>query len=178
MTSTDATGQDADRGFAELLAQPENKGITIVAHPHFNATDVSVSAQIEEVKAANAQAFIGWATGAPSATIFRGAVQSALTLPMGTTGGNMTYAEMHRFAAFLPRELYLPSSVWVVHGDARVKLDLAVVKKQEELFAGFVADGKKPDEGSILGWEPATIVVDALRKLPSTATAQHSATIC
>ncbi|HXP32145.1 MAG TPA: ABC transporter substrate-binding protein [Stellaceae bacterium] len=173
MTSTDATGQDADRGFAKLLAQPENKGITIVAHPHFNATDVSVSAQIEEVKAANPQAFIGWATGAPSATIFRGAVQSAVTVPMGTTGGNMTYAQMHSFAAFLPRELYLPSSVWALHGDPRVKLDPDVVKKQEELFAAFAADGKRPDEGSILGWDPATIVVDALRKLPSTATAQQ-----
>lgn len=173
MTSTDATGQDADKGFAELLARPENKGITIVAHPHFNPTDVSVSAQIEEIKAAKPQAFIGWATGAPSATIFRGAVQGGLTVPMGSTGGNMTYAQMHRFAAFLPRELYLPSSVWAVHGDPRVKLDPAVALKQKEYFAAFAAAGAKPDEGSILGWDPATIVVDALRKLPANATAQQ-----
>ncbi|MDE2227830.1 MAG: ABC transporter substrate-binding protein [Alphaproteobacteria bacterium] len=171
MTSTDATGQDADKGFAKLLAQPANKGITIVAHPHFNPTDVSVSAQIEDVKAAKPQAFIGWAVGAPSATIFRGAVQGGLTVPMGSSGGNMTYAQMHRFAAFLPRELYLPSSVWAVNGDPRVKLDPAVAKKQKEFFAAFAADGKKPDEGSILGWDPATIVVDALRKLPAKATA-------
>jgi branched-chain amino acid transport system substrate-binding protein len=173
MTSTDATGQDADKGFAKLLAQPENKGITIVAHPHFNPHDVSVSAQIEEIKAAKPQAFVGWATGAPSATIFRGAVQGGLTVPMGSTGGNMTYAQMHRFAAFLPRELYLPSSVWAVRGDPRVKLDPAVAKKQKQLFAAFAADGKKPDEGSVLGWDPATIVVDALRKLPAKATAQQ-----
>lgn len=171
MTSTDATGQDADKGFAKLLARPENKGIAIVVHPHFNPTDVSVSAQIEEIKAAKPQAFIGWATGAPSATIFRGAVQGGLTVPMGSTGGNMTYAQMHRFAAFLPRELYLPSSVWAVRGDPRVKLDPAVAKKQKEFFAAFAAEGKKPDEGSILGWDPATIVVDALRKLPAKATA-------
>lgn len=173
MTSTDATGQDADRGFEKLLAQPANKGIVIVTHPRFNPTDVSVSAQIEEIKAAKPQAFIGWATGAPSATIFRGAVQGGLTVPMGSTGGNMTYAQMHRFAAFLPRELYLPSSVWAVHGDPRVKLDPAVAKKQKEYFAAFAADGKKPDEGSILGWDPATIVVDALRKLPPNATAEQ-----
>lgn len=173
MTSTDATGQDADKGFEQLLARPENKGISIVAHPHFNPTDVSVSAQIEEIKAAKPQAFIGWATGAPSATIFRGAVQGGLTVPMGSTGGNMTYAQMHRFAAFLPRELYLPSSVWAVHGDPRVKLDPAVAQKQKEYFAAFAATGAKPDEGSILGWDPATIVVDALRKLPPTATAEQ-----
>ena len=173
MTSTDATGQDADKGFEQLLARPENKGISIVAHPHFNPTDVSVSAQIEEIKADKPQAFIGWATGAPSATIFRGAVQGGLTVPMGSTGGNMTYAQMHRFAAFLPRELYLPSSVWAVHGDPRVKLDPAVAQKQKEYFAAFAATGAKPDEGSILGWDPATIVVDALRKLPPTATAEQ-----
>jgi branched-chain amino acid transport system substrate-binding protein len=173
MTSTDATGQDADKGFAELLARPENKGITVVAHPHFNPTDVSVSAQIEEIKAAKPQAFIGWAVGAPSATVFRGAVQGGLTVPMGTSGGNMTYAQMHRFAAFLPRELYMASSVWPVRGDPRLKLDPAVAKKQSELYAAFAAAGKKPDEGSILGWDPATIVVDALRKLPANATAQQ-----
>jgi len=170
MTSTDATGQDADKGFEQLLTRPENEGISIVAHPHFNPTDVSVSAQIEEIKAAKPQAFIGWATGAPSATIFRGAVQGGLTVPMGSTGGNMTYAQMHRFAAFLPRELYLPSSVWAVRGDPRVKLDPAVAQKQKEYFAAFAAAGAKPDEGSILGWDPATIVVDALRKLPPNAT--------
>ncbi|MGH6968113.1 MAG: ABC transporter substrate-binding protein [Stellaceae bacterium] len=173
MTSTDATGQDANKGFERLLAQPENKGIAIVAHPHFNPTDVSVSAQIEEIKAAKPQAFIGWATGSPSATIFRGAVQGGLAVPMGSTGGNMTYAQMHRFAAFLPRELYLPSSVWAVRGDPRVKLDPAVAKKQKDYFAAFAAAGARPDEGSILGWDPATIVVDALRKLPPNATAQQ-----
>jgi len=173
MTSTDATGQDADKGFEKLLALPENKDVTIVVHPHFNPTDVSVSAQIEQVKAANPQAFIGWATGSPSATIFRGAVEGGLTVPMGTTGGNMTFAQMHRFAAFLPKTLYLPSSVWAVNGDPRIKLDPAVAQKQKEFFAAYAAEGKKPDEGSILGWDPAIIVVDALRKLPAKATAQQ-----
>src|SRR5665213_1861477 len=173
MTSTDATGQDADKGFEKLLALPENKDVTIVVHPHFNPTDVRVGAQIEQVKAANPQAFIGWATGSPSATIFRGAVEGGLTVPMGTTGGNMTFAQMHRFAAFLPKTLYLPSSVWAVNGDPRLKLDPAVAKKQKEFFAAYAAEGKKPDEGSILGWDPAIIVVDALRKLPAKATAQQ-----
>ena len=44
----------------------------------------------------------------------------------------------------------------------------------EGILAAFAAAGMKPDEGSVLGWDPATIVVDALRKLPSTATA-HAA---
>jgi branched-chain amino acid transport system substrate-binding protein len=167
VTSTDATGQDADEGFAKLLARPENSTISVVAHEHFNPTDVSVSAQIESLKAANPQVLIGWATGAPSATIFRGAVQAGLTLPMGTTGGNMTYAQMKNFAAFLPKELYLPSPLWPVSADPQPKiaLDPAVAARQKDFFAAFAADGTKPDEGSTLAWDPAIIIVDALKKL-------------
>lgn len=175
VTSTDATGQDADEGFAKLLAQPENSAISIVAHEHFNPSDVSVSAQIESLKAANPQVLIGWATGAPSATIFRGAVQAGLTLPMGTTGGNMTYAQMKNFATFLPQELYLPSPLWPVSADPQPKLalDPAVAAKQKDFFAAFAADGTKPDEGSTLAWDPANIVVDALEKLgPGVSAAQ------
>ncbi|HCP61705.1 MAG TPA: hypothetical protein DIU14_04435, partial [Actinobacteria bacterium] len=44
ITSTDATGQDADN--AIKTAVTENPGVTLVAQEHFNTTDVSVSAQI------------------------------------------------------------------------------------------------------------------------------------
>jgi branched-chain amino acid transport system substrate-binding protein len=171
ITSTDATGQDADRGFDELLAQPGNSDIEVVEHPHFNPTDVSVSAQVERIKAAAPQAVIGWATGSPSATIFRGIAQAGIDVPMGTTGGNMTYAQMRQFAAFLPKALYLPASEWPVGPDGRGVLDPAVAAKQTEFYAAFADTGMKPDEGSILAWDPAAIIVDALRRLPETATA-------
>jgi branched-chain amino acid transport system substrate-binding protein len=171
MTSTDATGQDADRGFDELLALPEDKDIKVVAREHFNTKDVSVSAQIERIKAAKPQAFIAWSTGSPIATIFRGIVQGGLDVPVGTTGGNMTYAEMTQFAAFLPKQLYLPSSEWPIDGDPHVKVDPGVTQKQKEYYAAYAEDGLKPDEGSVLGWDPANIVVDALRKLPDGVTA-------
>jgi branched-chain amino acid transport system substrate-binding protein len=170
-TSTDATGQDADKGFAEMLAADENKDVKLVAHVHFNITDVSVSAQMEQVRAANPQAFIVWSTGSPAGTVFRGLVQAGIDLPVGTTGGNMTYAQMKQFADFLPKDLYLPSSEWVVGGDPRIPLDAGVVAKQKEYLAAFAEAGMKPDEGSILAWDPATILVDALRQLPETATA-------
>jgi branched-chain amino acid transport system substrate-binding protein len=173
ITSTDATGQDADRGFEQLLGQPENKDVKIVDHEHFNPADVSITAQIEHVKASGAQALIGWAVGSPSATIFREAEQAGLDLPMGTSGGNMTYAQMQQFAAFLPKELYLPSALWPTDSDPNPKLTLdpAVTARQKEFFAAFAAAGMKPDEGSVLGWDPGSIVVDALRKLGTDATA-------
>jgi branched-chain amino acid transport system substrate-binding protein len=166
MTSTDATGQDADRGFDELLALPENRDIKLVARVHFNTGDVSVTAQIERVKAGQPLAFIAWSTGSPIATVFRAMIQAALVVPVGTTGGNMTYAQMNQFAAILPRELYLPAPEWPIDGGATIPLPSAVAIKQRAFYAAFAAAGVRPDEGSVLGWEPANIIIDALRILP------------
>jgi len=171
ITSTDATGQDADRGFAEVLADAENKNVQLVAHVHFNTADVSVAAQMEQVRAANAQAVIAWSTGSPVGTVLRGLIQSGIDLPVGTTGGNMTYAQMKLLADYLPKEFYFPSAEWPVGSDARVKLNPAVAAKQKEYYAAFAEAGVKPDEGSVLGWDPATLVIDALRALPAGADA-------
>lgn len=171
ITSSDATGQDADKGFDELLALPENKDIKVVAHPHFNISDVSVSAQIETIKDAHPQAVIAWSTGSPIATVFRGMIQAGLEVPVGTTGGNMTLAQMNQFAGFLPKELYLPSPLWAVGNDPHVPLDAATMAKQKAFYAAYAEAGIKPDEGSVLGWDPGSIVIDALNKLPENVTA-------
>ncbi len=171
VTSTDATGQDADRAFADVLADPENKDVRLVAHAHFNTTDVSVAAQMEQIRAVNAQAVIAWSTGSPVGTVLRGLTQAGIDLPVGTTGGNMTYAQMKLLADYLPREFYFPSAEWPVGADAQVKLDPRVVAKQKEYYTAFAAAGVKPDEGSVLGWDPATLAIDALRALPDGADA-------
>jgi branched-chain amino acid transport system substrate-binding protein len=173
MTSTDATGQDADHAFDKLLKSPDFKDVQLVSHVHFNPTDVSVAAQLQQVKEANPQVFIGWATGSPSATIFRDAQQAGLTIPMGTTGGNMTYDQMNHFAAFLPKELYLPAGEWPIGDDPRGNLSPAVKAKQDQFYGAFKAAGKKPDEGSLLSWDPAALVVDALKTLPDGANAKQ-----
>jgi branched-chain amino acid transport system substrate-binding protein len=46
-----------------------------------------------------------------------------------------------------------------------------VVAKQKEYYAAFAEAGLKPDEGSVLGWDPGIILVDALRALPAGADA-------
>jgi branched-chain amino acid transport system substrate-binding protein len=171
ITSTDATGQDADKGFDDLLALPENTDLKLVTRAHFNPADVSAAAQLEQITASKPQAVVAWSTGSPVATAFRGIVQAGYAGPVGTTGGNMTYAQMHRFAEFLPKELYLPAPEWPVNGDPRIKLDPKVAQKQKELYAAYADAGLKPDEGSLLGWDPAIIVVEALRKLPAGASA-------
>jgi len=173
ITSTDATGQEADQGIDAFLAAKENADITVVERSKFNPTDVSVAAQMERIKAARPQALIAWSTGAQIATIFRGVIQAGLDLPMCVSNGNMTYAQMTQYSGFLPRQVYMPSSLWPAGADPRVPVDAGVAAKQKEFYATYAAAGLKPDNASALGWDPASIVIDALRKIgPGAGAAQ------
>jgi branched-chain amino acid transport system substrate-binding protein len=173
MTSTDASGQDAENNLKEVIGLPENKEMSIVENAHFNPGDVSVTAQIERVKAANPQAMIAWSTGAPVATVFRGIQQAGLDIPIGTTDGNMTYAQMNQFAAFLPKQLYIPSSQWVALENPKIQQDPAIVKAQQAYYKVFKDAGLQPEVSSELAWEPAMLVIEALRSLGTKATAEQ-----
>src|SRR5208282_1763508 len=109
-------------------------------------TDVSVSAQLENVKAANPQCFIAWSTGSPIATIFRGLVQAGLDVPTATTDGNMTYAQMTQYADFLPKQLYIPAAEWIVTDPNQLPPEVAAEHKK--FYDSFAAAGLKPDIAS------------------------------
>jgi branched-chain amino acid transport system substrate-binding protein len=172
MTSADATGQDAERGLNEIAGRPENKDITVVDRAHFNITDVSVAAQIEHIKAAEPQALIAWSTGTPIATVFKGIIQAGLDIPIATTDGNMTYAQMTQYASFLPKQLYIAAPEWVQH-TGLITLDPAVEAAQKLFFDAYNAANAKPDMASTLAWDPTMIVIDTLKHLGPKATAQQ-----
>jgi branched-chain amino acid transport system substrate-binding protein len=169
MVSSDATGQDAENGIKAAMAMPENKSMQLVATEHFNVTDVSVVAQVEDVKAAQPQCFIAWTTGTPIATIFRAIIQAGLDIPVATTGGNMTYQQMTQYADFLPKQLYIPSSQWVVRDPKLLAPEL--VKPHQQFYAIYQQANAKPDEASELAWDAGQLVVDSLRKFGPQATA-------
>ena len=171
MTSTDASGQDAERGFDEMLKLPEHAGVTIVERQRFNPTDVSVSAQIERVKAAQPQAFVAWSTGAPIATILKATFQAGLDVPFATTNGNQTFAQFDQYKDFMPKEVYIPTSVYLAH-DGLYKLDPLVEEQQAKFYAAHKAAGITPDNMAALVWDPANMIIAALRKLGPAATAE------
>jgi len=166
LTSTDATGQDADN--AIKTAVTETPAVTLVAQEHFNTTDVSVSAQITRIKASGAQALVAWSTGTPVATVFRGAAQGGLDIPIATTDGNMTYAQMDQYASFLPKELLIPAPEW----PAAATLPAGAVKDALKTYNDALAAANvKPDIGTSLAWDPALIVIAMLTKVGPQATA-------
>ena len=169
ITSTDATGQDAVKGFSETFALPENSDTTLVAREQFNPSDVSVAAQIESMKAAAPQALLIWTTGTSLATALKGVIQAGLDRPVATSFGNQTYAQMKQYADFLPKELYIPSSAWPEHGTANLNPGVEAAKRQ--FYGAFAAAGLVADSASVQSWDPASVAVAALRSLPPDPTA-------
>jgi branched-chain amino acid transport system substrate-binding protein len=170
ITSTDASGQDAERNIRAIVALPENKdaGVEIVGDGRFNPGDVSVTAQIERIKETNPQALIAWSTGGPIATVFKAISATGLDVPVATTNGNMTYAQMDQYADFLPKDLYIPSSSWMTEkpGTPLEAAHLPFRKLYDDAHDA-------PDSASTLGWDPALLVVHVLSELGPNATAEQ-----
>jgi branched-chain amino acid transport system substrate-binding protein len=167
LTSTDATGQEIDRNVPLLLARPEFKNLRVVAHEHFNVSDLVVSAQFTSLKAANPQALVLWSAQGIG-TVFKGLRDSGMKQPVLISTSHMIYHEMNEDRAFLPAELYFASPKWAAYpkiGNGPVKDAL------REYFKAFSAAGIRPDVGGNLAWDPGLIVVSALRKLGPDATA-------
>jgi branched-chain amino acid transport system substrate-binding protein len=171
ITTTDASGQDADKSYQTLVKLPEFADIALVEDTYFNPADVSIAAQIARIAAAKPQVVISWATAAAGATVFRGLVQAGIDLPTAASGSNMTYGQMTEYAAFLPKQLYFGVSAWAAHGDPKIDLPPAVLAEQAKFFAMMKAAGLHPDASSDIGWDTERIAVSALNALPPGADA-------
>ena len=170
ITSTDASGQDADRNFKSLVGSEGHKDVELIAEAQMNPTDVSASAQIERLKGANPDVLVAWSTGGPIGTIFKAIRDAGVEVPVATTNGNMTYAQMAQYAAFLPKELYIPAADFL-KSSRPVQANEASAAK-EFFFKAFEGTDIKPDGPSTYAWDPALLVVEALRKLKVDATAE------
>jgi branched-chain amino acid transport system substrate-binding protein len=172
LTTTDASGQDSDRDIAEALKLPENKDVTIVADEHFNPPDVSVAAQVARIKASGAQGTIIWAPGTPFGTALRAVHDAGLDdMPISTTSANMVYAQMKQYSSFMPKNVYFQACGYSA-GESRSAAGLRKVRVFEDAMK---ANGVTvpTDFQSGISWDPAMIMVDALRALGTDATAEQ-----
>src|ERR1019366_5495372 len=153
MTSTDATGQDAERSIDAAVNAPENGGaVSLVDREHFNTTDLSVSAQIARIKASGAQAAILWTVGTPFGTLLRESVQGGLDIPLITSAGNLNYAQLEGYDSFMPDNLLMMAAPWAA---PNVFPNAAFKKYVAGYLDAFKAAGIRPDEGQSLSWDPA-----------------------
>lgn len=164
---TDASGQISDQTIRDVLNRPENHDLRIVAMEHFNPTDISVAAQEAIVKAADPDMVYTSATGTAFGNVLHAAHDGGLNVPIVGNASNMNYEQLAQYSTFLPKELlfngYLFQEPSSVRGPSRSKID--------EFNAAFQAAKIHPSPIQGLAWDPAALVVSALRHLGPSATA-------
>ena len=169
LNGTDATGIDADAILAEIIKLPAYAGMSYVAYEHFNLADLSVAAQIARIKSAGAEALIAYTTGAPIATVLRGIADANLTIPVFTSNGNMSVAQLDGYKSFVPKEL-LFAAYPALTADAVA--DRGVAQRIDEFRAQMKAAGASADLLHAIPWDPAYLIVDAFRRAGPDATPQ------
>jgi len=168
ITTTDASGQDSESAFDEVLKKPEFAGMSIVDREHFNAQDVSVVAQIERLRGAKPDALIAYTTGAAVGTIFRGLTQTGFDVPVATSTGNVLYTIMKQFASVVPKQLYFAAGAGSASGEG-LHLKPGMIAQKKIVDAALKEIGAKPDFGTEVVWDAAMITIDALRHVGADA---------
>lgn len=161
LNGTDATGIDADAILAEIIKLPQYAGMSYVAYEHFNLADLSVAAQVARVKASGAEALIAYTTGAPIATVLRGIADGNLTIPVFTSNGNMSVAQLDSYKSFVPKELLFAAYPALT---ADPVSDRAVAARIEDFRTQMKAAGASADLLHAIPWDPAYLIVDAFRR--------------
>jgi branched-chain amino acid transport system substrate-binding protein len=168
--STDASGQAFEHGLATALALPENRDVTLVGKEHMSPADISISAQAERIKASQPQVLMTLATGSPWGTIMRGVSDAGLTMPIGGGSGNLLITQLDQYKAFIPAEMYFAGNLAI----APESIGKGPIQDAQAVYFKAMKDaGIKSDLGYIIGWDPAMILVSALRALGTNATAQQ-----
>lgn len=168
ITSTDASGQAWDRGVQYALTQPENSSVRLVAREYMNPTDLSVGGQMTRIKAAHPQAVLTLSAGTSWGTIMRGVRDAGIDVPIGGGNGNMLTAQLRQYQSFLPHELYFPGFLDISQhavGPGPIR------DAQQPFLSALAAANIKPDLGVALAYDPAMLLVNALRRLGPDATA-------
>ncbi|HEV8021775.1 MAG TPA: ABC transporter substrate-binding protein [Candidatus Lustribacter sp.] len=166
--SIDGGGQDAEHAFSTAMALPENKDLQAVAREHFAPGDLGVAAQMARIKTANPDVMVAWATGGPAGTLLRGARDAGVDVPTVTSTGNLSANFFKQYGGVLPTNLYLAAVPYYSGESLASGPTKAAVATMTSALA---ATGAKPDMIEISAWDPALLVVDALRKLGPDATA-------
>ncbi|HET6350883.1 MAG TPA: ABC transporter substrate-binding protein [Coriobacteriia bacterium] len=78
---SDSGGYGKD-GHEIIVAEAKNMGLTIVSDQTFNAGDTDMSAQLTNIKKADADALLMWTAGKEAATVVKSATDLGLGLPL------------------------------------------------------------------------------------------------
>jgi branched-chain amino acid transport system substrate-binding protein len=169
ITSTDATGQEADRNVDAVFGRPENKASSLVIREHFGISDIGVTAQLSRIKQSGAQGLIAWTTGTGLGTVLRNLRDAGMDLPVLTTGGNLSYLQMEAYKDSIPSTMLFAAIPCLV---PEAVTDPAAKRAVMQFIDYFKPLNVRPDIGYAVAWDGTVLVVQALRKFGDKATAR------
>jgi branched-chain amino acid transport system substrate-binding protein len=169
--TSDSTGVDGEMEVNQTIKYPQFAGMSIVDSERFAVSDVSFSAQATRIKAASPDMIVITSVGTPSGTSLRALKDAGLErTPVIANFGNLIHAQLEQYAGFLPDRMYLTAPRFVTHD---VSNKGPVRDAQLAFYRAFAAQGIDPDVAHNLAWDPAIILVDALRRLGTSATSKQ-----
>lgn len=161
LAANDASCTGGERDIDTALALPENREMHVVAREHFAPNDLSIAAQVARIKAANAQAILTCASGTIFGTVVHALHDAGVDIPTSASAANMVYQQLNAYGGVLPRNLYFATLRGFIPdphiGKGPIK------DNQDRFFAAFRAAHVRPEYQDAFVWDPAMIVVDALR---------------
>ncbi len=161
LNGNDATGDSAETAMLTELAKPANRDLTVVDKERFNASDISIGAQLAKIRAAGAQVISTYSVGSSFGVVLHGLHDAGLDVPVCASQGNLSYVEMKQFAGIIPSALYfvsgpLPADGQPVAAGPLKATDIAYLN-------AFRRAGIKPDWGHAVAWDTGSVVIGALR---------------
>jgi branched-chain amino acid transport system substrate-binding protein len=170
LATTDASGQDNERRTIEALALPENKSLSLVETEHFGVNDLSVTAQVERIRAAKPDAVIALIVGTPSGTALRGFHDAGFDPPIMLNSANLVERQIMGYGAFLPKTLLFPGPLSLA---PEVTTDPAVRAEQQRFTEAMKAQGSPPLFTAGVLWDPARLIIEAMRRHGTNASAEQ-----
>jgi branched-chain amino acid transport system substrate-binding protein len=98
----------------------------------------------------------------------RGVAEAGIDVPIYTSAANLTYAQMRAYANYMPKQLLFPGYPFI----AREQNPRGATRDAVNAFFDvFKPSGIRPDTGHATCYDAAMLVIEALRKLGTGATA-------
>ena len=168
LATTDVTGNDQIEQVTAAAKTPEMAGTTVVAVERYAISDISVASQLSRLKAAGADVVFVGTTGTGFGTALHGISDMGWDVPVMTNAGNIVREQMEQYRAFAPKQVYFTGARFMSHETGRG----AVQEAQRLFYSSMRAEGvDKPDFITATAWDPAWVVVSALRKFGTSMTA-------
>lgn len=169
IVTNDASGQNNEDGFEAALAlQGPNGPVRIVDKEIVATTDVTINAQAAKMKAAGVDVVVALQNGTQFGTVLHGLADVGLAVPVFTSAGNFSPELLETYKTILPKEM-LASGTSFFNRDRAASDPLK--KPIDDFYAALASEGVTvPVTTHALAWDPALIVVSALRALGTDAT--------